>query len=122
MPEHNCRNFVFLTANLVQKEKTIRDRCLLGRHICEVYYYLVEFFALQSSQKSPVVDGDVSLEVELLVTELDHRKSSSAERLNFVNTWNALPQNNSDQLQNFSRRGSGQVNVRQNGVFRTAIL
>lgn len=70
----------------------------------------------------PVVDGDVSMEVELSMTELDHRKPSSAERLDFVHAWNALPQNGSNQLQNFSRSSSGQVNVRQNGVFRMAIL
>lgn len=56
------------------------------------------------------------------MTELDHRKSGSAERLYFVHTWYALPQNGCNKLQNFSRSGSGQVNVGQNGVFRMAIL
>lgn len=70
----------------------------------------------------PIVDCDVSLEVELSMTELDHRKSGSAERLYFVYTRNALPQNGCNKLQNFNRSGSGQVNVRQNGVFRMAIL
>ncbi len=93
MPEHNCRNRVFLTANLVQKEKHYyRQRLSNG----------VLFFISQSGKKNscfqPVVDGDVTVEVELSMTELDHRKSGSAEGLDFMHSWNALPQNDCNQL------------------------
>lgn len=84
------------------------------------------YFSFHKVEKNscfqPVVDGDVTVEVELSMTELDHRKSGSAEGLDFMHSWNTLPQNDCNQLQDFSRSGSGQVNVGQNGVFRTAIL
>lgn len=76
----------------------------------------------KSNWFQPVVDGDVSLKVELSMTELDNGKSCWGERLYFVHTWNTLSQNGSYQIQDFHRSGCGQVYVRQNGVLGAAVF
>lgn len=70
----------------------------------------------------PVVDGDVSLQVELPMAELDHREASAAHYLDLVYTRCALSQYGRHQLQQLRRGSRGQVDVGQDGVFRLAVF
>lgn len=65
----------------------------------------------------PVVDGDVSLQIELPMDELDHREACAAHCLDLIHSRCALPQYGRHQFQQLRRRGRGQVDVGQDGVF-----
>lgn len=70
----------------------------------------------------PVVDCDVPVQVEVTMAELDDGQSCSGQRLHLVNARDALPQDSRDQLQHLSGRRRGEIDVGQDGVFRTSIL
>lgn len=61
----------------------------------------------------PVVDGDVSLQVELPMAELDHWEACAAHCLDLMHSRCALPQYGRHQLQQLRRGSRGQVDVGQ---------
>ena len=52
---------------------------------------------------SPVVNGDVSLEVELTVMELDNREAGAADHVDLVHTRDTLNQDPCHKVQHISR-------------------
>lgn len=70
----------------------------------------------------PVVDGNVPLQIELTMAELDHREACTVHRMDLKHSGCTLPQNSRHQLQQLVLGGRGQVDVGQDGVLRTAAL
>lgn len=59
----------------------------------------------------PVLDADVSVQVELAVVELDHGEASAAHYADFVHAGDAAFQDHGHVFQDFSRSRSGQIEV-----------
>lgn len=72
--------------------------------------------------RRPVVNGDVPLQVKLAVMELDYRETSAADHVDFVHAGDTASEDCCHKVQDLSRRGSGQVDIRQDGVLRVAIV
>ena len=71
---------------------------------------------------SPVVNGDVPLQIKLPVMELDHRETSAAHHMDFVHAGDTARKDCRHEIQDLGWSGSRQVNVRQDGVLRAAIV
>ena len=54
--------------------------------------------------------------------ELDHWQTSAAHHLDLVHSRDTLPQDDGDQVQHLSRRGCGQVDVGEDGVFGAGVV
>ncbi|TNN74659.1 hypothetical protein EYF80_015206 [Liparis tanakae] len=60
--------------------------------------------------------------VKLAVMELDHGEAGTADHIDFVHTGNTTLKDRGHKVQDLHRRGSGQVNIRQDGVLGAAII
>lgn len=54
--------------------------------------------------------------------ELDHGEAGTADHVDFVHTGNTALKDRGHKVQDLHRRGSGQVNIRQDGVLGAAIV
>lgn len=72
--------------------------------------------------EGPVVNGDVPLQVELVVMELDHGEASAADHGDFVRAGDTASKDRRHEVQDLGRGGGGQVDVRQDGVLGAAIV
>lgn len=70
----------------------------------------------------PVVDSDVSLQVQLTMMELNHRETSAADHVDFVHTGNAAFEDRCHKFQDLCWRRGGEVDIREDGVLRAAVV
>lgn len=69
--------------------------------------FLLEKTTHVNEISSPVVGGDVPLQVKLTVMELNHGETSTANHVDLVHTGNAALEDCCHEIQDLRRTGSG---------------